>query len=286
MVAVTARGVRFSASAGALARSCHPAPTVAVTAFATALGATAGNSAATCTLLAVAVWAGQLSIGWSNDRIDAERDRAAGRQDKPLARRAVSPGTADTAIRVALAVTAAFSFALGWRAGLVHLGAVGCGWLYNLWLKGTWWSWLPYAAAFGALPAIATLALPAHPLPGGWVVAAGALLGVAANLTNAVPDLAGDRRTGVVGLPHRLGARRSLLLAALLLVAATLLAAIGPAGAVTPLGWGVLAASVLAAAGAARLAARDPRGKLSFYGLVAVVGLDLVLIVVTGHQLR
>ena len=36
-------------------------------------------------LVTAAVLAGQLSIGWSNDLIDARRDRAVGRTDKPLA---------------------------------------------------------------------------------------------------------------------------------------------------------------------------------------------------------
>jgi len=32
----------------------------------------------------IAVLLGQLSIGWQNDWTDAERDRAAGRADKPI----------------------------------------------------------------------------------------------------------------------------------------------------------------------------------------------------------
>ena len=261
-------------------------PTVAVTCFATALAATAGNSATTCLLVAVAVLAGQLSIGWSNDRIDAARDRAAGRADKPLAAGELPDSGVDAAIGVALLVTVAFSLSLGWRAGLLHLAAVGCGWLYNAWLKATWLSWLPYAAAFGALPAIATLALPAHPAPAAWVVAAGAAFGVAANLTNALPDLAADRLTGVAGLPHRIGARASLFLAAVLLVFATACAAFGPRGPVPAFGWAVLAVSVLAVPGALVLARRDPASKAAFYGIVAVVGLDLVLIVTCGRHLH
>jgi 4-hydroxybenzoate polyprenyltransferase len=273
-------------TASALARSCHPAPTVAVTCFTTVLGAAAGNGAGTCTLLAVAVLAGQLSIGWSNDRIDAARDRTAGRTDKPLASGELALRTADMAIALALLTTVAFSLSLGWRAGLLHLGAVGCGWIYNAELKSTWWSWLPYAAAFGALPAIATLALPTPTWPAAWAVVAGALFGAAANLTNALPDLAGDRLTGVVGLPHHLGARPSLLTAVALLIAATCCAAFGPPGATTALGWAALALSVLAAVAGAVLAFTRPTSKISFYGIVAVVGLDLVLIVVDGHHLH
>lgn len=275
-----------AALSSALARACHPAPTVAVTGFATVLASAAGNSARTCLLLAIAVLAGQLSIGWSNDRLDVARDRAVGREDKPLATGELALRQADLAIAAALAVTIAFSLSLGWRAGLVHLGAVGCGWLYNLWAKGTVVSWLPYAAAFAALPAIATLARPAHPGPAGWVLGAGALLGVTGHLTNALPDLAGDLRTGIVGLPHRLGARRSLRLAAALLVGATALIVFGPSGAVGPLGWAALAAGVAAGAGTARLAEVGPASRAAFYGILLSIAIDLAVIVVSGHQLR
>lgn len=270
----------------ALSRSCHPAPVVAVTAFAVTLAATAGNPAGTCALLGTAVLTGQLSIGWSNDRLDLDRDRRAGRGDKPLATGELSATTADVAVAVALAATIAFSLSLGWRAGLLHLAAVACGWAYNLKLKATRWSWAPYAAAFSALPAIATLALPAHPAPAAWVVGAAALLGVSANLTNALPDLADDRLTGIDGLPHRLGAKASLRLAGLLLLGATLLAALGPRGGVAPLGWAAVTVSVLAAVTATALADRLTDGKAPFYGLVVVVSLDLALIVTVGHQLH
>jgi 4-hydroxybenzoate polyprenyltransferase len=278
--------LRAASLADALSRSCHPAPTVAVTCFATALAGAAGNTAATCVLLAVAVLAGQLSIGWSNDRMDAERDRSARRDDKPLATGELAARTADIAIGVALLSTVGFSLSLGWRAGLVHLAAVGCGWLYNVWLKATWFSWLPYAAAFAALPAIATLALPGPAVPAGWVVLTAALMGLAANLTNALPDLDGDRMTGISGLPHRIGAGASLVSAAVLLVAATASTAFGPPGTVTPFGWAVLAVSVVAVPASAVVAARDPASRGSFYGIIAVAGLDLVLIIVAGHSLR
>lgn len=270
----------------ALARSCHPAPTVAVTTFSTVLAATAGNGVGTCALLAAAVLAGQLSIGWSNDWLDRGRDRVAHRADKPLATGELSARTAELAIVVALVACVALSLALGWRAGLLHLAAVGCGWVYNVWLKATWFSWLPYAAAFAALPAIATLALPQHVAPAGWVVGTGACLGVAANLTNSLPDFAGDRATGIRGLPHRIGARPSLIVAALLLVGASLLAALGPAGPASALGWTAVAVSVAVALGGPAAVWQQATSRWPFYGLVLVVGLDLAVIVVDGARLR
>ena len=74
---------RVGTVAGGLLRSCHPEPTAAVTLMITALAVTAGHSAGAVVLIGLAVLAGQLSIGWLNDLLDAERDRAVGRPDKP-----------------------------------------------------------------------------------------------------------------------------------------------------------------------------------------------------------
>jgi 4-hydroxybenzoate polyprenyltransferase len=269
-----------------LGRSCHPAPTVAVTAFMSILAGVAGNPPGRVVLIAAAVLAGQLSIGWSNDRLDARRDRVAERRDKPIAQGELARRTVDRAIAFVLAATVVLSLALGWPAGLLHLAAVGCGWLYNIWLKSTWWSAVPYAAAFAALPAIATLALPERALPGWWAALAAALLGVSANLTNALPDLIGDIRTGIAGLPHRLGARASLVLAAALLLGASACVAFGPAGAPVLADWIGIAVIVALVAAGLPLALRSPLSKASFYGIVAVVGIDLALIVVAGDALR
>jgi 4-hydroxybenzoate polyprenyltransferase len=274
------------ATAGALARACHPAPTAAVTAFSTVLAVTAGNDAATCALLAAAVLAGQLSIGWSNDWLDRGRDRAVHRADKPLATGELAPRIAARALGAAVLACLGLSLALGWRAGLLHLAAVGCGWAYNLGLKSSWLSWLPYAAAFAALPAIATLALPQHAAPAGWVVGAGACLGVAANLTNALPDLAGDRATGVRGLPHRIGGRASLTSAGLLLVGAGVLVTAGPPTTVSALGWAAIAVSALVAVAAPLTFWRRPTSRRPFYGLVLAVALDLAVIVADGGRLH
>jgi 4-hydroxybenzoate polyprenyltransferase len=271
--------------AAALARACHPGPTVAVTGFAAVLAALADKPVATCVLVAGAVLAGQLSIGWSNDRLDAGRDATSGRTDKPVARGALSPRLVEIAIAAALAAAVALSAALGWRAGLLNLATIGCGWSYNLGLKGTWWSWAPYAAAFGALPAVATYARPDAFAPGAWVVVAGAALGVAAHLTNALPDLADDERTGVRGLPHRLGAHAALALAAALLLVATTCIVLGPAGGVKPIGWaGLGACGVLVAVGLPT-ALRRPVSRASFIGIIAMAAIGVLLLVLLGGGL-
>ena len=268
-----------------LVRACHPIPTLGVTAFATALGWAAGNSVATCVLLAVAVFCGQLTIGWTNDLHDREADRLVGRQDKPLALEVLSPGTVARAIAVASAASVAFSFTLGWGAGLVHLFAVGCGWAYNFWLKGTWASAVPYALAFAALPCIATLALPEPRWPGAWAAGAGALLGVAANLTNAVPDLEHDSVAGFHGLASRLGAYPSVVLSAVLLVGAAACVAFGPAGPPSVVGWTGFAVSAVVAAVAVPLLRRDAGSRVPFYGLMLLVPIDLAMILIDNHHL-
>ncbi|GAA1733320.1 hypothetical protein SAMN06265174_102325 [Dietzia kunjamensis subsp. schimae] len=59
------------------------------------------------------------------------------------------------------------------------------------------------------------------------MVAVGALLGFAAHLLNAMPDLAADAATGVRGLPHGLAPTTVPLLAAPTFVAATVVAVFG-----------------------------------------------------------
>ena len=82
--------------------------------------------------------------------------------------------------------------------------------------------------AFGGLPAFVWLAGPdAPPL---WGVAAGALLGVGAHLTNVLPDLGDDAAPGVRGLPHRLGPRLLPVAAVAVLVAASVVIALGAPG--------------------------------------------------------
>jgi 4-hydroxybenzoate polyprenyltransferase len=260
-----------------LVRSCHPAPCIAVTVFATVLSVLVDNTAGTTVLLAAAILAGQLSIGWSNDRIDAARDARAGRRDKPLATGDAPRRAVDVAIVVSLGATVALSLALGVWPGVTHLLAVAWAWSYNLVLKATWFSWLPFAVAFGSLPAIATLALPGHPAPALWVLGAGALLGVAAHLTNVVPDIEDDRATEVVGFAHRIGARASLLLATVLLAAASVLIVLGPPGAPSALDWAGL--TLVIALAIAALALGRTSGRVPFYAIISLVALDLLLLV-------
>jgi 4-hydroxybenzoate polyprenyltransferase len=276
--------MRKTADVGVLAlvRACHPEPSAAVTAITTALAVSAGRGPGSG-WVAGALLSGQLSIGWSNDWIDADRDRRAARQDKPAASGELAPHTLRTAALVAAGASVPLSLAMGWRAGLLHLLAVAVAWAYNLRLKSTVLSWLPYALAFGAIPSIVTLGLPGSPVAPAWATAAGALLGVGAHLANVLPDLADDAATGVRGLPHRLGERWSAALSAVLLLAATAVLAFGPKrGGVL----GLVALAGAAAVTAVGLAlARRAGSRAPFRAAIIVAAVDVALLLAGGSSL-
>ncbi len=204
----------FIRVARALWGSTHPGPTLVVTVLAAALSLAAGLSLWRIALLTLAVFAGQLSVGLSNDALDAGRDRAVGRTDKPIARGDISLRTGWIAAILALALALGLSAPLGLGMLAAHAIFLASAWSYNAGLKATPISILPFILGFGAFPAFATLAARDPELAAPWALLAGGALGAAIHLTNVLPDLDDDARTGISGLPHRLGARPSAALAA------------------------------------------------------------------------
>ena len=272
----------------ALAGASHPVPSAAVTAFSVAVSAALGRSAPGVVLTGLAVLAGQLSIGWSNDLLDRGRDQVAQRSDKPLAAGRVSTRTVASACATAAVACVPLSFANGATAAAVHLLAVAGGWAYNLGLKRTWASPLPYATSFALLTAFLTLGLPGAPWPQPWALAAGALLGVGAHFLNVVPDVEDDLRAGVRGLPQRLGARAAAVTGAVLLAGACALVVRGPDGATPGWAWAGLAAALVCAAGAAASGARSgptTPGRAPFLLAVATAAIAVLMIVARGGTL-
>lgn len=192
----------------------HPGPTLVVTALSLALGIAAGVEPVRLVLLVVAVFAGQVSVGLSNDAIDSARDAAVGRTDKPIAGGVITPERALAVAVASLVVAVVLSVPLGPGLLAAHAIALASAWSYNAGLKSTPFSIFPFLLSFGLFPSFATLSLPDPGLAAPWASLAGAALGAAVHLTNVVRDLDDDRRTGVRGLPHRLGARASVMLAA------------------------------------------------------------------------
>lgn len=280
----------MSRRAGHLAAASHPGPTAVVTLLTTMLGLAIGLGAGRLALLTVAVLLGQLSIGLSNDAIDAGRDAAVGRQDKPIARGAVSVATVWIAAGVALAGAVAVSFWIGPLMGVLHTAGIAGGWAYNLGLKRTAFSVLPFLTSFGLLPSFATASAEPAGVAAVWAGSTGAVLGLAIHLTNTLPDLDDDERTGVHGLPHRLGPRVSALLAYGGLAVGSVIAlvgsdALGRGGAAAAIAVVGFVATVMIAATGTVLSLRRPPSRLGFQ-LVMAAGLLLAAqLALSGAQL-
>ncbi|MDQ1662189.1 MAG: hypothetical protein QOJ68_2169, partial [Blastococcus sp.] len=265
----------------ALALATHLGPTVAVTTVATLLGIVGGVSTGRLVLLCAAVLAGQASIGWSNDWLDADRDRAVARADKPVVQGAVRPSTLRSAALAAAAAAVVLSLLLGPVPGGLLLVLVGSGWAYNAGLKRTVVSGLPYLTGFGALPAGVVAAAPGTPAAPWWLVGAGAALGGAAHLANVAPDLEDDLATGVRGLPHRLGAQLSAVLGAVLLGSASAALVLGPPGPPSATGWVGLVVAVPGVLLASLAGTRHFR-RAAFPAVMNLTVLDVVLLIAGG----
>ena len=266
----------------ALARSTHPGPGLAVTLITVLLGVSSGLDPIRIVLIGVAMFFDQASVGLSNDWIDADRDRAVGRTDKPIALGWISPEAVRTAAFACAVVAIAFTVPLGVEVTLVHLLVLALAWGYNAGLKNTPLSFLPYTVCFALLPALVTLARQQPAWPAGWVILAGALLGTGAHFANVVPDLDEDRRTGIRGLPHRIGARGSLAITWIALAAAAVVIAVGTD--FTPVAVvGLIVGLVLAVIGLIGGLTR-PSGRWIFRLVIVAALVDVVVLVLSGGE--
>lgn len=264
--------------------ACHPGPSLAITAMVTLLTAQAAPHGFGPLLVTPAIAAGQISTGWSNDAFDAARDGAAGRTDKPIPAGAISARAVWIAAFCALATALALSLTISLNALVINSVLIGAGWAYNAGLKSTWASGLMYLAGFAPIPAFAACTLPGRPIPAWWATGAAGAVGLGAHFANVLPDLAGDRLTGVNGLPQivadRWGARAVRVIAlALLLLASLLLVLAGSPSRrwVSLAGLGVSA--VLAVAGF------RGSGRLPFLAALGIAAVDVVLFAVGGDTL-
>ncbi len=244
----------------ALVRLTHPFPSLLDGVVVAGVAALAGADPGTLLRLGVSMTALQVAIGALNDLVDAPAD--AGRKPgKPIPAGLVSP----LAARLVVALGAATGIALAVPSGtaLVALAIVvlGIGWSYDLWAKGTAWSWLPFAVGIPILPVYgwlgATGAIPA------WLavlVPLGMLVGAGLAVANARADMERDAAAGTDSVALALGDGRSWWVNVGLLVAALGLAVAWLAAT----GQGSPVVLVAIAAGAAGLAVglalgRSPR---------------------------
>ena len=181
-----------------------------------AVAAIAGAGAALVALLAAAMLLLQLGIGAANDWADAAADGTA-QPRKPVPSGLVRRSTA---ARIA-AATAAGGLALAALAGpaplVVAAAGLAAGLAYDLRLKGTRWSWVPYAIGIPLLPVFAWIgATGSLPAAFAALVPIAMLAGAALAMANALADVEHDRGAGTETIATSLGLVRARRIEAVL----------------------------------------------------------------------
>jgi len=202
-------------------RAAHFGPTVIVT-TASFLLSLSQYSLIDSLRVAIAIFAGQLVVGWSNDFIDAPLDIAAQRTKKPIVSKEINPEQLKRSIVFALVAAVLLSLfsPLGLTGTLIHFLGILSATFYNLKLKSTIISPLPYIVSFGALPW--AIYLPAGNQPPLWLFIDFMLIAVAFHFFNVLKDFQWDINQGVLGLPQRLGRNVSSIVSISLVVSAVL----------------------------------------------------------------
>lgn len=151
----------------------------------------------------------QLSISALNDWADRDRDAAAHRP-RPVATGRIAPSVAlGLAIVFAIGVVPG-ALAFGFTAAIVLLVGLAAGWAYDLWLKPTPLSFVPFAIAFPLLPIWVGLIAGRSLGSFAWLAAGGAFLAVAIHLADSLPDIRSDSAAGLRTLSVVLDVDRSM----------------------------------------------------------------------------
>lgn len=264
-----------------LFRSTHPLPSISVATFSVLLGVGIGLPAEKLILVGLAVLFQQFSVGLSNDWLDAKRDRAVDRADKPIAQGRVSPALVRNASFASGIIALLVSATLGVASLLWMIPMLLIGWAYNLGLKANALSVVPYIIGFGILPAFVTLSASAPEIPPVWVMVVAALLGIAAHFANVLPDLIEDKKTSVNALPHILGQRTSALVIAVSACSASLVLVIESTSLNPAIALGGLGLTVVLSFLASVLALNPKPPKLVFHLLIVASLVNVIMLMLS-----
>ncbi len=164
----------------------------------------------------------QFSIGILNDYCDRHLDAVSGK-NKPIVRGLIRPHEALLAGLLMIVVMLVILVPLNFLALLSALGYLVLGQIYNLGLKSTPLSGILFALAMPLLPLYAFTGVGRIPSIAIWFLPIGALLGVALNLANALPDVEEDAASKANTLAVVLGVKGSFIACPLLIVPAAIL---------------------------------------------------------------
>lgn len=204
-----------------LIAAAHPFPVAAVLALTTLVAVTSADwqpGEERLALLLAAMFSSQLAIGWSNDYIDRGSD-ARHQPWKPVPAGLVDARLLRVAVGMALAVSVACGAALGIAPLLLLVAGTGCGLGYNLGLKDSGLSGVPFVVALAILPPFVWVSLDVYRDEFLWLYALASPLALAAHIANTLPDLATDATAGRQGLTVKLGRGGSIALLAVCMTA-------------------------------------------------------------------
>jgi 4-hydroxybenzoate polyprenyltransferase len=233
----------------------HPGPSVLVTIVLVAIAGLAGHripNGVRILQLVGAMLPVQLCIGVVNDVADFEAD-SAGKRHKPLVRGVMSRPAA-TALGVALGV---IGLGVASTINLATLGfdalALAAGLAYDLGLRRTPFSWVPWWGGMTVLPLEGYASVGSIPNRLLALIPLAGLIAIGLQIANGLPDIEGDRIAGRRSLPVVLGASRSRRAALIALGAAGVLSLVlaGPlsqASVVFFIGVAVLGCALIAVA--------------------------------------
>jgi 4-hydroxybenzoate polyprenyltransferase len=196
-------------------RMMHPGPTLLNAAAAFTLAHIAGAPTHRALLAAVTMLGAHAFIGTLNDLLDRRFDSA--RSEKPIAAGRISVRTSVTIATTAALLGLAAAVALGPLPLVLGTLGISLGAAYNVGLKRSALSWLPFALGIALIPLFAWAAAEA-PLPAPIKVLSIAAItgGSALAMQNGLADRAMDTAVGMRGAVVRLGDRRAWVAAALL----------------------------------------------------------------------
>ncbi|HEV2582534.1 MAG TPA: UbiA family prenyltransferase [Ktedonobacteraceae bacterium] len=164
----------------------------------------------------------QFSIGILNDYFDRQRDVLSGK-NKPIVMGLIRPQEALVAGLLMIVIMLIILAPLNFLALLAALGYLALGQIYNLGLKTTPLSGILFALAMPLLPLYAFAGVGRIPSMVIWFLPIGAILGVALNLANSLPDIEEDRAGGARSLAVTFGVKGSFIACPLLIALAAIL---------------------------------------------------------------
>ena len=242
-------------------RVTHPFPSILDGLVSGGVAAVAGAGTDLAVRVGAAMTLLQLGIGTVNDVVDALHDRL--KPGKPIPSGLVGSAGARALAGLCFLGGIALAWSVGPLPGLIALLVVAIGLAYDLRLKGTAWSWLPFALGIPILPLFGWVAATGSLAPAFLAVVPAAMAaGAGLAIGNALVDVERDQAAGRTSVAAVLGADRAAGLSAGLYALVTLIAAGSGVAVRIPFG----DATVVVAAGAAACLAAATAARRSVAG--------------------